>query len=266
MRRVVSRKAILYCACFSVACTTAGGLPAVHQAEGQRPVTIAKSKQGGRGECKPAPEFGRPQFLIGYGSLMQDESRARTAPRAGKAFPTLVRGFRRGWFARGAATGFGTTYLGVVGDAESRINAVIYAVDVEEVAATDVRESSYCRQIVDGAQVLPLASEPPSAEAQIWIYVSALEDIAVPDSRFPVVQSYVDIFVGGCLEQEQRFKVDGFARQCLTSTTDWSYYWVNDRIYPRRPYVHQPKAREIDKLLSEQLPEQFSRIRIESGR
>jgi hypothetical protein len=41
--------------------------------------------------------------------------------------------------------------------------------------------------------------------------------------------------------------------------------WVNDRVYPRRPFVVQPKAFQIDSLLSRELPQYFSRIRIESG-
>jgi hypothetical protein len=75
----------------------------------------------------------------------------------------------------------------------------------------------------------------------------------------------VDIFVSGCLEQEQRFGLAAFSQQCLSTTTDWSEHWVNDRIYPRRPFAFQPKARQIDSLLSKQLPQYFSRIRIESG-
>ena len=48
-------------------------------------------------------------------------------------------------------------------------------------------------------------------------------------------------------------------------TTGWSEHWVNDRIYPRRPFVHQPRAGEIDRLLSASLPELFGRIRLEPG-
>jgi hypothetical protein len=49
------------------------------------------------GECDAPPDSSRPQYIIGYGSLMQDESRKRTSPRAGPAHPVEVRGYRRGW-------------------------------------------------------------------------------------------------------------------------------------------------------------------------
>lgn len=71
--------------------------------------------------------------------------------------------------------------------------------------------------------------------------------------------------VSGCLEQEQRYGLSGFSRECLATTDGWSEHWVNDRVYPRRPFVYQPKALQIDGLLSTQLPQYFSRVRIEPG-
>ena len=213
--------------------------------------------------CRPPPDVQQPQHVVGYGSLMQDESRMRTAPKAGPASPVEVQGFRRGWFARVDAVGFSTTYLGVHADAQSRLNAVVYAVDADELAATDRREASYCRiAVTPGAiRALQASGQPPIG--QVWIYVSKPESAAAPSAKFPIVQSYVDIFISGCLEQEQRFALSGFARQCVTSTQGWSEHWVNDRIHPRRPFIHQPKARQIDTLLSHELPDTFARIRIE---
>jgi hypothetical protein len=79
----------------------------------------------------------------------------------------------------------------------------------------------------------------------------------------PLVQSYVDIFISGCLEQEEQQRLAGFAQRCINSTTDWSAFWVNDRIYPRRPFIYQPKAGLIDHLLNNALPELFQQIHIE---
>jgi len=218
------------------------------------------------GVCKPPPDPSRPQYIVGYGSLMQEESRKRTSPRAGPAHPVDIRGYRRGWLARGKAVGFSATYLGVVPQPANHFNAVIYEVDTAELAATDSREVSYCRTAVAIADITPLERGLTRVpDAQTWIYVSQAESMATPDSRFPIVQSYVDIFVSGCLEQEQRFRLVGFAQQCLATTADWSEHWVNDRIYPRRPFIFQPRAGQIDDLLSRQLPEYFFQIRIESA-
>jgi hypothetical protein len=141
---------------------------------------------------------------------------------------------------------------------------VVYRVDDPELQATDRRESSYCRRSVALSNIRTLEHGSfEMQDGQAWIYISKPQTVARPNARYPIVQSYVDIFVSGCLEQEQRFELKGFAQQCLTTTRDWSEHWVNDRVYPRRPFIYQPKARQIDTLLSEQLPQYFSRIRIE---
>jgi hypothetical protein len=217
-------------------------------------------------ECGVAADPGRTQFIIGYGSLMQDDSRKRTAPQAGPAHPVEVHGFRRAWIQHVQTGSFGITFLGLRPDEKANLNAVIYQVDQDELAATDKRESSYCRAGVPATAIQSLEVDfAPAADAQTWIYVSKTDGVALPDAKFPIVQSYVDIFVGGCLEQGQRFGLPDFARQCIATTDGWSQHWVNDRIYPRRPFIHQPKAGQIDKLLAGQLPAYFSHIRIEGG-
>jgi hypothetical protein len=217
-------------------------------------------------DCHPSPDAGQPQYVIGYGSLMQDESRKRTSPLAGPAHPVEVAGFRRGWIAKGSAVGFSTTYLGIVADPKSSVNAVIYGVDANELAATDRREAWYCRRHVRLAEIHTL--EPAGFQVepgQAWIYVNRPDMVAAPSARYPIVQSYVDVFLSGCLEQEQRFNLHDFAKQCVATTQGWSENWINDRIYPRRPFVFQPKAAAIDALLMQQLPSYFARIRIESA-
>lgn len=229
----------------------------------QRPAgTPSSSRPGG---CNVVPDPGVPQLIVGYGSLMEDESRARTSPRAGAAHPVEVEGYERGWFERSEGEGPGTTFLGVRPRRGARLNAVAYEVDAAELERTDRRESSYCRAAVPLGALKPL--EPAfSAQrvAQAWIYVTEDRRIAVPGPAHPIVQSYVDVFLGGCLEQEERFRLAGFARRCISSTAGWSPHWVNDRIYPRRPFVHQPRARQIDALLRALVPRFFARIRIES--
>lgn len=215
-------------------------------------------------ECHPGFQADKPQFIVGYGSLMQDESRKRTAPQAGPAHPVEISGFRRGWFAAGASTGVTTTFLGVVTDPAAHFNAVVYRVEKAEVLATDGRETGYCRRPVAPSQIKLL---DPSAvvplDRQAWIYVNTAASTASPTRDKPIVQSYVDIFVSGCLEQEERFRLRGFAAECLATTSGWSAHWVNDRLYPRRPFIHQPRAGQIDRLLSEQVGNTFSKVKIE---
>ncbi len=216
--------------------------------------------------CGEPLDTERAQYIVGYGSLMQEDSRMRTSPRAGPAHPVEVEGYRRGWFARGRGAGPGSTYLGLQSEPKSHLNAVVYQVDPAEVDATDKREALYCRVRVALSDLRPL--EPgwaPERDAQAWIYLSLPGSVAMPDPRNPIVQSYVDVFLSGCLEQEQRAGLADFSSECLSTTAGWSEHWVNDRIYPRRPFIYQPKALQIDRLLSTRLPQYFSRIKIESG-
>ena len=219
------------------------------------------------GGCGEPVDTERPQYIIGYGSLMQDDSRLRTSPKAGPAHPVEVEGYRRGWFARASLARAGKTFLGLQSEPKSHLNAVIYQVNPAEVDATDKRESIYCRVSVSLSGVKPLERGwAPERDAQAWIYLSLPGSVAAPDSGYPIAQSYLDVFMSGCLEQEQRYGLRGFSRECLATTDGWSEHWVDDRIDPRHPLLYQPKAFQIDKLLSGEVPRYyFSRVRIESG-
>jgi hypothetical protein len=165
--------------------------------------------------CNDVPDAGRPQFIIGYGSLMQAESRARTNPGAGAPLPVVVQGYARGWFEPDDAPAFGTTYLGVRMRPSAHLNAIAYAVDDVALAQADRRESGYCRREVSLESVKAMTLSPRIPEdAQLWIYV-----------------------------------------------TDY-----HGSIYPRRPFVYQPRARQIDTLLHDRYARHFDRMRIEGMR
>ena len=214
--------------------------------------------------CSPQPDETQAQYVIGYGSLMQDSSRMRTAPHAGAARPVTVKGYQRGWFSRSQSHGLATTYLGVVADVTSSLNAVMYHVDAKELAAFDRRERGYCRVAVPPSAVKRLVGEKPSS-GQLWIYEVRPGEAAEADDDHPVAQSYVDIFLDGCIEQEERYHLSGFATQCVRTTYGWSANWVNDRVYPRRPSAFQPRATQIDQLLADELPLYWSQIRLEGS-
>ena len=63
------------------------------------------------------------------------------------------------------------------------------------------------------------------------------------------MQSYVDIFLNGCFQIQEEFKLESFAKDCVETTKEWSEHWVNDRIHPRRPFAIA-NAMKIDQLLS----------------
>jgi len=212
--------------------------------------------------CNAGINPSSPQFIIGYGSLMQEASRIRSAPNAKTVTPIHVSGFQRAWIAKGSDAGFSTTFLGAVADSTSSFNAVSFSVDAKDMAALDIRESGYCRLKVESTQLTSYLPQPLPA-GEYWVYTNKAEHITRASAEKPIVQSYVDIFISGCLEQEQAFQLTGFTQTCIDSTAQWSKHWVNDRIYPRRPFIHQPMAGKIDQLLKQSLPEYFNNIRIE---
>jgi hypothetical protein len=216
-------------------------------------------------QCHPEPSTDKTHYIVGYGSLMQDASRHRTAPDAGPAMPVRVDGLERGFFAQGNPIGFSTTYLGVKPNADQNIVAALYALpNIEEVAATDKRERGYCRVEISPSRITLLNNQVLPTDAQYWIYINEPARIATASQRFPLVQSYIDIFISGCRELSGRTVgyAEDFVEQCIKTTSGWSEHWVNDRIYPRRPFIYQPQAGFIDRYLHEYVP-QFQFMRIE---
>ncbi|HJQ69245.1 MAG TPA: gamma-glutamylcyclotransferase family protein [Blastocatellia bacterium] len=205
------------------------------------------------------------QFIFGYGSLVESQSRARTSPSALYAAPVLVAGIKRGWFDQVGGVSLSTTYLGAVPDADSKCNGVIFQVSQQQRDAFDQRETGYDRKKIDRNNVTMLDGSKSAPEGDIWYYANREKRYA--SAVCPIVQSYVDICLNGCLELEATYplaKEAGFAETFLKTCSDWSKYWVNDRIYPRRAFIYVPNASKIDTLIKNVLGEElFSSIEIE---
>lgn len=206
-------------------------------------------------ECGGKPSDTQQNYIFGYGSLIEDESRMRTTPSARYAWPVNVGGIRRGWWARGDKSGLTTTYLGALDDLGSACNGVIYPVSAQEIAATDQRESAgYKRCEIPPGQIVMLDGRSQPPDGVFWAYINLIPpgqlDDNLPSPQFPMVQSYVDICIHGCLEVEGKYPTAaGFTQEFIKLTDAWSRYWVNDRLYPRRPFIFQPSASDIDAAL-----------------
>ena len=88
-------------------------------------------------------------------------------------------------------------------------------------------------------------------DAKIRVYTSGPDQIDSPTKRFPIVQSYVDVFLGGAIEiEENNPKLQNFSLNTCKQTYGWSGGWVNDRPYPRhRAGFLSIRAEKIDNLL-----------------
>jgi gamma-glutamylcyclotransferase (GGCT)/AIG2-like uncharacterized protein YtfP len=208
-------------------------------------------------------------YIFGYGSLIEQASRIRTTPLAMYVLPARARGFARGWWARTGAIGFSTTYVGVIPENSATVNGVVYAVSEEELKATNQREQGYTpTDITRDVEILGGGAAP---KGRVWIYVNDSKkgerQKCLPSPQFPIVQSYVDICLTGCLEIEEGFPDAGnFAREFIESTQECSKYWENDRVNPRRPLIALPLASNIDALLNKHLPKLFAEIKLAPGR
>ena len=215
-------------------------------------------------DCHPELDSAKPQYIVGYGSLMENASKRATEPDAGINLPALVTGFQRSWNTHGV---YPTTFLGAQPSESATMVAALYRdfLDKDGRLASDAREIDYCRTAVDSAAITMFDGSSVPTSSEIWIYVNKPEKLAPPNTDYPIVQSYVDIFITGCLQLQARVTDPefDFVEQCILTTDGWSESWVNDRIYPRRPFHYQPKAFEIDRYLNQLLPEYVDTVKIE---
>jgi hypothetical protein len=112
----------------------------------------------------------------------------------------------------------------------------------------------------DPSAVKMLDGSPGPPQGEIWYFASKSKKTA--NAEHPIVQSYVDICIDGCLEIEAMYPLARdahFAEQFVKTCTDWKTPWINDRIFPYRPFIYMPRASKIDEILSKYLPDDLFR-------
>ena len=195
------------------------------------------------------------QFIFGYGSLINGQSRNTTAGTPMPALPVRVSaafGYVRTWNDRSPS---GFTALGLrrprIGESASTINGVLYPVQGNDMSKFDAREEGYARVEVPMEDIEAVSWQSLPASGHVWAYIPAKpagvpgEGLPEPDAAFPMLESYVDVVLEGAMEYGP-----DFARELIETTAGWSRYWLNDRELARRPWVHDGKYAIVDKLLS----------------
>lgn len=204
----------------------------------------------------------RLQYIFGYGSLIERESRMSTWPRAEYALPAVARGIARGWFDQIAVPSWSPTYLGAVPDPAAECNGVLFPVMPAEFNSFVERETGYELMKLDKSHVTMLDGSSTPPDGDIWYFAN--REKRFPSSAHPIVQSYVDVCLNGCLEIEAMYplaKQVNFAQRFMETTSNWGTPWINDRIYPWRPFIHVPRASAIDSLIQKSLgAEMFAKI------
>ena len=193
-------------------------------------------------------------FIFGFGSIINDESRKSTVPEAGDAFPVRIAkefGYRRVWNFQSPSAKL--TALGLIKDPnkQTTINGVIYPVLGDDVSKFDEREEGYTRMEIPSYYIESYNwQELPKHKFKVWIYVPNGKndvpgiDLVPPDKYYPILQTYIDIVIIGCL----KYGID-YAVEFLYTTGWWNKYWLNDRQVPRRPWIFQKKYKDVDHLV-----------------
>ena len=166
-------------------------------------------------------------------------------------------GYERQWNYR-SSTGF--TALGIVeitnpNDDASHgmgINGVAYRVSKDMIPFFDKREVGYERVQVPLHQLeFPHhgteQKEPLTVTSadRVWIYIPLPSNRMTADENHPILQSYVDTVLQGCLE----WGGEPMAHKFVLSTSGWSTYFLNDTPSSRRPWLFRKDYDIIDNLL-----------------
>ena len=193
-------------------------------------------------------------FIFGFGSIINDESRKSTVPEAGDPIPVRISsdfGYKRVWNFQSSSAKL--TALGLIKAENCTINGVIYPVKTNDIPILDSREEGYTRTEVPIEYVESCNwQELPKHPIKIWIYIPNGKtrvpgtELVPSDKYYPILQTYLDIVILGCLKYGIEYTVE-----FLYTTGWWNKYWLNDRQVPRRPWIFQKRYREIDNVIKE---------------
>lgn len=180
-------------------------------------------------------------YIFGYGSLINAASRQLTG-QTGQAIPAIAHGLVRYW---GKIDDSYSLSPLVVNRGEGQVNGVLLDIEPAALEEFDRRERGYHRVAIDAEQI---ETEHHFERGQtIWVYVKDTPE--PPCSLSPIMQTYVDTVLAGCLNVSAQF-----ARHFVEHTVGWHFPLENDRQAPKYGNLagveahHQPV---IDALLAE---------------
>ena len=202
-------------------------------------------------------------YIFGYGSLINSHSRKVTG-ETGRAVAVKVSGFARHW--SNLSSGFGMSSVVVIVDPKETCNGVLIEVDASELRSFDLREKGYKRVLIELAQVeyynpadqliVDQSSSCGKDTVKIWLYQA--DKVVAPCQAAPVVFSYLDVILAGCLEYSQQFSDD-----FMSCTQGWQHAMLNDRQAPRYPRVQSElNTQLLNPLISLKAPLELSQISV----
>jgi hypothetical protein len=123
-------------------------------------------------------------------------------------------------------------------------------VDDDSLALFDIREGGYDRVQIPWDHVSSYSEQPLPTDGNLWIYVSS-ETNLTPLAERPIMMSYVDVILNGCLDFSEEF-----AQQFIAQTDQWQNL-VDDRANPKyvRPLATSERLVTIESIIKKLRPE-----------
>ncbi|WP_018982865.1 hypothetical protein [Salinimonas chungwhensis] len=195
--------------------------------------------------------FDYPHLVLGYGSLMNADSRQRFSAIEHQGVMVTVNNFYRAWVTRSWQER--QTYVGALPENGASLNAQLIPTPLSPALAerekdytfTDVPADTISTDFDDDAHDYLISR---LADKQLWICQTF--DVHVADPQFPVSQTYIDTCLAGCLSHGGLAQAEAFIRL----TRHWPTDIRADRsepFYPRPGRLSKEELRQIDTLLAE---------------
>lgn len=166
--------------------------------------------------CHPHIDEKKQQFIIGYGSLISEESKNKTYPNTGSNLPIEVNGFKRSFCVQNhfKPKEPKAVFLGVQRDTASKFNGVIFNIPPEHIKNFDQREIGYCRVLVNKDKIKMLIPEKIPL-GQYWIYIPQKRFLFQKKHKPLILKYYKDIYLKGCLDIENKYHIKNYYQSCL---------------------------------------------------
>lgn len=156
--------------------------------------------------CHPKINPMLTQYIVGYGSLMDEASKRKTSTAVGKNHPFFLPGFERAWNFQNAKG----TFLGVKYQAQNTLSVVYFSTTPIGLHTFDQRELGYCRELLNPSSFIPLLHHQVFPKGQYWIYVPAH-----PKTDLQHIPAYyITLFTQACKKIAQENQSPAFLKSC----------------------------------------------------
>jgi hypothetical protein len=164
------------------------------------------------------------------------------------------------------------------GNSGSRIFGILFPIESEQsLSSFDIREKGYrrvqlplecievdvslgCRAAQRRASALGArlaeaigggggGDEGGGRGLRVWTYIPTASHSRPPDAEHPILQTYLDVCIRGCLAWGGR----ALAAEFISSTTGWAAFFLNDAPLSRRPWLHRREHAAVDECLRAQV-------------